>query len=42
MGTWLLVATLAMLVGVPSFIAGWLVGGFRDVRRQVERLTPRE
>lgn len=25
---------LAVLVGVPSFIAGWVAGGFRDLKRK--------
>lgn len=33
MGGWLLVGLLAVLVGVPSFIAGWIAGGFYDLRR---------
>lgn len=36
MATWLLIATLALLVGVPSLIAGWLACGFSDLRRQLE------
>ena len=31
---WLLVAALAVLVGVPSFVAGWLCCGFRELRRR--------
>ena len=31
-GHWLLIAALALLVGVPSFIAGWVVGGIVDLR----------
>ena len=31
-GVCLLVAALAFLVGVPSFIAGWLCGGFRELQ----------
>lgn len=27
-----IIIALAILIGVPSFIAGWLVGGFRDLR----------
>lgn len=39
MNFWLLASTLALLIGVPLFIAGWLACGFRDLRR---RLTPPE
>lgn len=27
-----LIITLSILIGVPSFIAGWLACGFRDLR----------
>ena len=27
-----LIIALAILIGVPSFIAGWLACGFRDLR----------
>ena len=28
-----LTAALAVLIGVPSFIAGWIIGGFHDLKR---------
>ena len=31
-GHWLLIAALALLVGVPSFIAGWVAGGIVELR----------
>ena len=37
MGLWLLVGILALLVGVPSFIVGWLACGFHDLRRMGKR-----
>lgn len=42
MGGWLLFSTLALLIGVPSCIAGWLAGGFSDLRWQAttRRFTP--
>ena len=33
MDSWTIFAALAILIGVPSFIAGWLCGGFHDLRR---------
>ena len=33
MAFWALAGILAVLVGVPSFIAGWVAGGFHALRR---------
>lgn len=41
MGAWMLIAALAILVGVPSFIAGWLAAGFHEVRTRLDRRDSR-
>lgn len=34
-GHWLLIGALALLVGVPSFIAGWIAGGIVELRSRL-------
>ena len=34
-GHWLLIAILALLIGVPSFIAGWIAGGFVELKSRL-------
>lgn len=34
MAEFIIVTALAVLVGVPSFITGWICCGFRELRRR--------
>ena len=35
--SWLLLAALALLIGVPSFLAGWVAGGMAELRDRLRR-----
>ena len=36
-GQWPLIAALALLIGVPSFLAGWVAGGMAELRGRLRR-----
>ena len=35
--SWLLLAAMALLIGVPSFLAGWVASGMAELRDRLRK-----